>query len=61
MRVRTDLTIGVVLALLVVLVAPGLAIVALIVLLTLLACLATWLVQRRRARRDRCTPARGHP
>ncbi len=61
MRARTDLAIGVVLALLVVLVAPGLAIVALIVLVTLLACLSTWLVQRRRARRDRSSPARGHP
>lgn len=50
-RARLDILLGVGIAILVVLLAPGLAIVALVVVATLLACLVSWLVQRRRGRR----------
>lgn len=49
-QARVDLALGVALALLVVLIAPGLAIVALGVAVALIGCLVSWLVQRRRSR-----------
>jgi Flp pilus assembly protein TadB len=50
-RARVDLALGVILALLVVLLAPGLAIVALLVLLALVVLLVWWLIRLAAARR----------
>lgn len=48
--VRADIVAGVAIALLLILIAPGLAVVALLALLGLLACGASLLVERRRRR-----------
>lgn len=50
MGVRADIVAGVAIALLLILIAPGLAVVAAIALLGLLACGVSLLVERRRRR-----------